>query len=320
MVRKLAFCLFLAALLASLTGCNVIALQQAGMERSLRSAGLAPADVRLGADTVHYWAGGHGPTVLLLHGFGGSATWLWVPQVLDLARDHRVILPDLLWFGDSRSDDHDFTLDHQVRAVEALLDRLGDREADVVGVSYGGLVAHELASDRPEAFRHLVLVDTPGRVYTREDYRLLCRRLRVDALSKILVPRDADGVETLLGLAYFDPPAAPTFALEQALAALYASFRQERVALLDALLRDIDVLEARPVTLRAKTLVVWGREDPVFPLEIGERLARGLRAPLRVIDHARHAPNLEHPEEFNRILRGFLTSDDGRALPHAPGT
>ncbi len=212
----------------------------------MRDAGMTAASERLGADTVHYWAGGHGPTVLLIHGFGASATWLWYPQVEDLARDHRVILPDLLWFGDSRSDDRDFSLDHQVKMVEALLDRLGEREADVVGVSYGGLVAHELASDRAASMRHLVLVDTPGRVYTREDYRLLCRRFHVPHLGKVLVPRDPDGVETLLGIAYYDPPWVPAFALQQTLTSLYATYREERVALLDSLLGTMEVLEARP--------------------------------------------------------------------------
>jgi pimeloyl-ACP methyl ester carboxylesterase len=192
--------------------------------------------------------------------------------------------------------------------VEALLDKLGDREADVVGVSYGGLVAHELASDRASAFRHLVIVDSPGRVYTREDYKRLCDHFGVDHLGKVLVPRDARGVETLLGLAYFDPPWAPGFALEQTLTTLYANYKDERVALLDALLRDQDAVLARPVTLRAKTLLIWGREDPVFPLAVGHRLAASLHAPMRVLDRARHAPNMEYPEEFNRILRGFLDS------------
>ena len=305
---RLLFACLLVALFGCLGGCNVVAMKQAGIERTMRDAGLVPADVRLGADSLHYWSGGHGPTVVLVHGFGGSATWLWYPQVADLARDHRLVVPDLLWFGDSRSDARDFTIDHQVRALEALLDRLGDHEADLVGVSYGGLVAHELASDRPAAVRNLVLVDTPGRVYTIEDYRLLCRRLGVDDLSKILIPHDNDGVEGLLSLAYFDPPWVPGFALQQALVALYAPFRDERVELLHALLRDMNVLEARPVTLRARASVIWGRQDPVFPLEVGERLAASLHAPLRVMESARHAPNLEHPEEFNRILRGILAS------------
>lgn len=299
---------FLAALLAILTGCNVVAMQQARIESSMRASGLAAADITLGADRIHYWSGGRGPTVLLVHGFGASAEWLWYPQVADLAKDHRVIVPDLLWFGESHSDDRDFSIDHQVHAVEALLDKLGEREADVVGVSYGGLVAHELASDRPAAVRRLVLVDTPGRVYTRADYDTLCRRMHVDHVGRVLVPRDPQGVETLLSLAYFNPPWIPDFALEQTLTSLYASYREERVALLDALLDNMDRLKARPVTLRARSMVIWGRQDPVFPLEVGERLAQSLHAPIRVIDDARHAPNLEHPEAFNRILRGFLAS------------
>lgn len=307
-MRRWLFLCIVAAILSLLTGCNVVAMQQARIESSMRAAGLDATDVTLGADRVHYWSGGRGPTVLLVHGFGASAEWLWYPQVADLAKDHRVIVPDLLWFGDSRSDERDFSIDHQVRAVEALLDKLGEREADVVGVSYGGLVAHELASDRPASFRHLVLVDTPGRAYTREDYGTLCRRMRVDHVGRVLVPRDADGVDKLLGLAYFDPPWVPDFALTQTLTTLYASYRDERVALLDALLDNMDRLKARPVTLRARPMVIWGRQDPVFPLEIGERLAASLNAPLRVLDNARHAPNLEHPEAFNGILRGFLAS------------
>jgi pimeloyl-ACP methyl ester carboxylesterase len=270
---------------------------------------MAPADIRLGPDTVHYWAGGKGGkgrTVLLVHGFGASAPWLWYPQVEDLAKDHRVILPDLLWFGESSSTDRDFSLDHQVHMVEALLDKLGEREVDVAGVSYGGLVAHELASDRTGAVRRLVLVDTPGRAYTLEDYRALCDRFHVDHLGKVLVPRVPEGVSILLGLAYYDKPWVPGFALEQTLTTLYATYRDERVALLDSLLSNMTSLLGRPVTLRAQTIVMWGRQDPVFPLQVGERLSYSLKAPLYVLERARHAPNLEHPEEFNRILRGFL--------------
>ena len=174
----------------------------------------------------------------------------------------------------------------------------------MAGVSYGGLVANELANDRAAMVHDLVLVDTPGRVYTRDDYRFLCRRLCTPDLALVLLPRDADGVEALLGLAYFDPPWVPGFALEQSLHALYAPYRDERAALLAKLLDDMDTVKARPTTLLARTLVVRGRQDPVFPLEIGERLAASLKAPLRVLDNARHAPNLEHPAEFNAILAG----------------
>jgi hypothetical protein len=77
MLRFPARLAFTVALLALLTGCNVIALKQAGIERSMRDAGMTPADARLGTDTIHYWSGGAGPTVVLIHGFGASAMWLW---------------------------------------------------------------------------------------------------------------------------------------------------------------------------------------------------------------------------------------------------
>jgi pimeloyl-ACP methyl ester carboxylesterase len=305
-LRTWVLSIVLATFALLLAGCNVVAWKQASIEQRMRAAGLEAATMRVGADTIHYWAGGRGPTVVLVHGFGGSGVWLWYPQAEDLAKDHRLVVPDLLWFGDSRSDERDYTIDHQVHAVEALLDRLDAREASVVGVSYGGLVAHELASDRASAVRRLVLVDTPGRVYTREDYRLLCHRFHVEHLGRVLVPDDADGVDRLLGLAYYDPPWVPDFALRQTLTALYAPYREERVALLDGLLDNMEALKARPVTLTARTMVVWGRQDPVFPIEVGERLAASLHAPLRVLEKARHAPNLEHPEAFNGLLRSFL--------------
>src|SRR5262245_66284881 len=126
--RSLLLCLVV-TLLACLTGCNVVAMKQAGIERTLRAAGLEAREERLGGDTVHYWSGGHGPAVVLVHGFGGSATWLWYPQVEDLAKDHTVILPDLLWFGDSPSGEGEFSMDDEVVATAATLRRLAVRWA-----------------------------------------------------------------------------------------------------------------------------------------------------------------------------------------------
>ena len=72
----------------------------------------------------------------------------------------------------------------------------------------------------------------------------------------------------------------------------------ERRAASGALRVDID----KPV------LLVWGRGDPVFPLEQGERLAHyaGPHARLVIIEDAAHAPNLEHPEAFERAVAPFL--------------
>lgn len=70
--------------------------------------------------------------------------------------------------------------------------------------------------------------------------------------------------------------------------------------------RDGGVDSEHPLPSPRPTLVVWGEHDPVFPLDAGRRLSKMLDATLVVIPDARHAPNMEHPEAFNRALIEFL--------------
>ncbi|MGC4116153.1 MAG: alpha/beta hydrolase [Myxococcales bacterium] len=307
----------LAALLAALTavplvyatsGCNVVRLQQGRLESRLAEAGLLAHVEPMGEATVRYWDGGKGPPLLLVHGFGAEAVWQWTDQVEAFSGAYRVIVPDLLWFGGSSSTERDFSLEHQVRMLVALLDKLGEQQVDVVGISYGGFAAYELAHLHPERVRKLVIVDSPGCAYQRADYDALLQRFGVARSADLFIPSDEVGVGKLMDLAYFDPPWTPEFARRQVLTELYAQFREEKKQLLEVLVQSMDTRPDCSVAPRIPALVVWGREDGVFPLAIGERLAKGLgsTARLEVIDRARHAPNLEHPARFNELIRAFL--------------
>jgi pimeloyl-ACP methyl ester carboxylesterase len=55
-----------------------------------------------------------------------------------------------------------------------------------------------------------------------------------------------------------------------------------------------------------EALVVWGAEDPVFPVALGEQLSHSLGAPLVVFEEAAHGPNLEHSDRFNRLVIQWL--------------
>ncbi|MAQ14088.1 MAG: hypothetical protein CMN30_04735 [Sandaracinus sp.] len=295
------------------------------IESQYEREGMAADVAELGPDTVHYWHGGgesgneretedgsgrdvDAHPVLLVQGFGASAKWQWVLQVESFAATRRVIMPDLLWFGESRSTDADYSLGHQVRAMVALLDRLGEGRVDVVGISYGGLVAYELASAFPERVRRLVIVDSPGRAYTRADYRALCDRFEVDDFADVLLPADADGMRRLLAVGVEQEVHAPGFLLRQAREELFIEQADQKRAMIEALLRDLEELRSRPDPRARDTLLVWGRDDPIFPLELGERLAQRLGPGVRleVIDHARHTPNFEWPHRFDALILQFL--------------
>lgn len=131
-------------------------------------------------------------------------------------------------------------------------------------------------------------------------------------MTDVLVPRDPEGLDAVFELAYFDPPWVPGWARDQVHERYYTRFHEQQVKLLDSLFEQLEVLRAGP-DFEGPTLIVWGRDDPVFPLAIGQRLADRLPSAERlVVDEARHAPHIEHPNEVNRALSAFLATAPSR--------
>jgi pimeloyl-ACP methyl ester carboxylesterase len=101
---------------------------------------------------------GSGPAVLLLHGF--PHTWrLWEHVVPQLARDHRVIAPDLRGLGATSRPDAGYDAGTVAADAAALLDALGEQSASVAGIDLGVAPAFLLAMRRPERVRRLVLME-----------------------------------------------------------------------------------------------------------------------------------------------------------------
>ena len=295
-------------MLELVAACNVVRLGERGLNHRLERKGIRSQSVRLGEANVRYFEGGEGPPVVLLHGFGASAVWQWHEQIAPLARNHRVIVPDLLWFGGSWSKRRDFSVDYQLEVVGALLDHLGIESADFVGISYGGIIAHELAAMHGERVNKLVILDSPGRSYTANDHAQMLERFSVQDVGELLVPSTPEAVQTLMELGFHKPPKTPRWVNSQVLRAMYGEFREEKVRLLGELLVQLGQLSQRPGQVRHETLLIWGEHDSVFPLEIGRRLQADMqgRARLRVVASAGHAPNLEHGGLVARWLVDFL--------------
>ena len=104
------------------------------------------------------FAMGRGPTIVLLHGVGGSVQQ-WLPAARWLARDHRVVLVELPGHGLSPMPEP-LTLDRAADALDAALAAESKDPVVLVGHAVGGLVAAAEALRHPERVRALVLVET----------------------------------------------------------------------------------------------------------------------------------------------------------------
>lgn len=124
--------------------------------------GFSERTVTAGGRAVHYRIGGTGSTVLLIHGYGDTGE-MWAPLAPQLAKDHRVIVPDLPGLGASRpqSAGAPYDMASVARTLHALMAQLQVRRAAVVGHDIGLMVAYAYAAQYPDEVTRLALLDAP---------------------------------------------------------------------------------------------------------------------------------------------------------------
>jgi pimeloyl-ACP methyl ester carboxylesterase len=124
-----------------------------------------PADFRssqvVNADaTINVRVGGHGPAVVLIHGFGETGD-MWSPMAAELEKDHTVVVPDLRGMGLSSHPTGGYDKWTQAGDIRAVLDKLGIDCADIVGHDIGVMVAYAYAARYPDKTSRLVVIDSP---------------------------------------------------------------------------------------------------------------------------------------------------------------
>lgn len=263
--------------------------------------------VQAGPHLVHYHEAGRGPAVIMLHGGGPGATgWSNFSGNLGaFSQRHRTLLVDMLGFGGSDSVvfDTEPATTVRARALRDLMDTLGIERASFVGNSMGGTTAMAFAVDYPERVERLVLIGAAGMTRTvivpqpTEGHRRLA-----DAGANPSI----ETMQALVNTMLFDPTLMTREALEERVHAARNEAHRQAATQSTAPWRDQTHELAQ---IQARTLIVWGREDRVNPLEIGLQLLRDIPdSRLHVFRSCGHWAQIEHEAEFNRIALDFLAA------------
>lgn len=267
---------------------------------------------------------GEGPTpAVLLHGTG--ACWQhWLESLPHLARNRRVIAPDLPGFGGSELPAARVTVDGYAAWLDQLCDALGLDEIDLVGHSMGGLVAAHAAVLSPSRIRRVVLVGgtaTGILAIARSPLRGL---LRDPGLAGAIAAEILTGVQPSAKRLRRAVAARPRL---RALALWYVVYQPRRLQA-DVALELVNgagrpgfvpaVLAHRVHARRAilqpilqPTLAIAGEYDRLVPSrELDELHLRVPRLQTLLVKDAGHLPMIERPAIVNEAIERFLDADD----------
>lgn len=233
---------------------------------------------------MYYARFGEGSQILLIHGGLGHSD-LWANQVIDLARDHEVIVADSRGHGRSTRDKQAFGYDLMTNDYLSLLDYLGLRKVALVGWSDGGIIGLELAMKHPERlstlFAHAANSSVDGLSPTLPNdaiFSSFIERMRGDYQRLSPTPDEYDAFVAQIGKMWESEP----------------SWRDDQLA-----------------NIRVPTCIVLGDHDEAITREHTEYLARTIPgAELMILSDASHFAMLQDPAGYDAAIRKCLARSE----------
>ncbi len=240
---------------------------------------------------------GDGPPVVLLHGGIECGGAMWAPVLAQLGKRYRVVVPDVPGLGESAPAPR---LDVDVFAdwLQGVVSQTGLERPTLVAHSLVGSLTARYAAAGTDLIGRLVVYAAPAVGPYRMPFHL-----RYVAVRFAIRP-------TLRNAERFDRFALLDLqATRQRDAGWYDAFvdytrAHARIPHVKKSMRDLIAAQTKPIADReldritVPTTLLWGRHDRMVPLSVGDAAAARHGWPLRVIDHAAHAPHIEQPEAF----------------------
>ncbi|KXK27061.1 MAG: 2-hydroxy-6-oxononadienedioate/2-hydroxy-6-oxononatrienedioate hydrolase [candidate division WS6 bacterium OLB20] len=243
---------------------------------------------------INYTVKGEGPSMMLLHGWGGSSASLEVLQQELAGMGFQVFNVDLPGFGQSEMSKPVMDLDDYVEFLHSLIDKLNIYKPVIIGHSFGGQLTMAHAIKYPRVASKLVLINASGL-----DPKNTARKGFFLVVSKVF------------GTLFSVPPLSFVKPLVRSL--YYKLIVRERDYLQAGTLQETlkrvlsEHLDDRVRTIEEDTLLIWGQNDTSTPLWMGEQLQASIpSARLEVVEQATHGLPLKQPELVAKIIYTFV--------------
>jgi len=285
------------------------------MSGNTDSSSMTSSEVHVGPWHIHLNACGEGHPVLMLHGGGPGASGLsnYSKNIAALARNFRVLVPDLPGYGQSsKSLDHKDPFGSLAGAMLGLMDTLGIASAHIIGNSLGGAAALRMALDAPSRVSALVLMG-PGGINTT-------RSMPTKGLKQLLNYYEGEGPQLQKLRAFiaeslvYDSSQVP----EELIMERYEASLDPEVIAAPPLRRPRGIPNFRALDFtrdprladcQTPTLVLWGLEDRVNRPSGAYSLQQRMdNCDIHMFSKTGHWVQWERAEEFNAVVNSFLAT------------
>lgn len=224
--------------------------------------GFKDYDVMLGPYRIHYMVAGEGKPLVLVHGLAGSAE-NWLTLVPEFTRNgYKVYAPDLLGYGRSEQPDVDYSIALEEDILAKFLDSQKLEKPDIAGWSMGGWISLKYAADHPDRVHRLVLMDSAG---------LLFNAVNASALR----PKSEAQLAHMMEVLTPHPQPIPSFIARDILRNFAINDWVVGRAL-QSMGTGRDLMDGKMQTANMPVLIIWGKEDMLTPLSVGEGMHRGM--------------------------------------------
>ena len=237
-------------------------------------------------------------TLLLLHGLGASAE-RWEDVIPLFAKKFKVIVPDLIGFGYSDKPMIDYTTDYFAEFISKFLNEVGVKKPNIIGSSLGGQIAAEFTINHNMDVGKLVLV-SPSGIMKHSTPAL-------DAyISAALYPNNDSALNAFQTMSCMNDVNEKTISgfVER------MQLPNAKMAFMSTLLglSNSKVITEKLQLITIPTLIVWGENDPVIPIEYAQSFVSGINdCRFYKMTGCGHVPYVEKPKEFFQIVSDFLT-------------
>jgi pimeloyl-ACP methyl ester carboxylesterase len=261
---------------------------------------------------IAYLDVGAGLPIILIHGFGGSM-WQWEQQQHALSQHFRVLTLDLPGAGLSDKPEIDYRPDQMLDFFVGFMDAVKIPQATLIGNSMGAGLAIGMALAHPTRVAKLILVDgLPQHVMEKLTSPSVRRALETSAPSWLVsfgnMLFGGLMIESVLREIVYDPALLTPAVIER------SNRNRQRPGLIKPIMtvrENLPLWESGFATrvgeITHPTLVIWGEEDRVFPIAVGEELHQTIKGSRFIrIPKAGHIPQWERPDLVNQELITFI--------------